>query len=300
MSIGSVSFWQQDQNFWARSQQGSQAQSLRAAVITQMFGATTNLSSGLSSIANGTALNRVNSQLTAAIQNALQGITGATSAAGSNASSASGSTGSSGPSAPSSATAQGSPAPSAAPASGTGTAPLMASTSLFTLGILANGKINISAGSNTTTYTSTGTDTVGDLINAINTNASRNAAVTAPLNSSGRLVLTGTNNTDTITVGGIYAANLGFGASNNTFAPTKRASSAPAAPTSASAAGGTSGSSGASGIASASSSNGTAKTGSSGASRIPLNSAYTLQTNSTAEILLAGNGLAGNILNLLA
>jgi len=297
MSIGSLSFWQQNQNFWARSQRSSQTQSLRAAVITQMFGATTNLSTGLSSIANGTALTRVNNQLTAAIQNVLQGNSGTasgTSASGKSA--ANGSTGSSASSSANSSTGPSSSTPAPAPATGTGTAPLMKSTSLFTLGILAKGQIIFGAGSKTTTYTSTGTDTVGDLINAINTNASSKAAVTASLNSSGRLVLTSTNNTDTITVGGIYAANLGFGASNNTFAPTKRASAAPAASTSAS---GTSGSSGASGSASASSLNGTAKAASAGASRIPLNSAYTLQTNGTAEILLAGNGLAGNILNLL-
>lgn len=299
MSIGSISFWQQDQNFWARSQQSAQNQSLSSAVITQMFGATTNLSSGLSSIANGTALTRVNNQLTAAVQSALQGITGNSSAAGSSASSANGSTGSSASSSASSSTAPGSAPPPAAPASGTGTAPLMRTTSLFTLGILAGGKVNVSAGSNTTTYTSTGSDTVGDLINAINANVSGSAQVTAGLNGSGHLVITGKNSTDTIVVGGIYAANLGFGASNNTFAPTKPTATAAAASASSSSAGASS-SSGASASTAAGSASGTSTTASASASRIPLNSAYTLQTFGTAEMLLAGSGVAGNILNMIA
>src|SRR5258708_13022573 len=67
-SVGSFSFWQQDQNFWARSQQTTRTQALSAAVIDQMFGATSTLSTGLASIANQTALNRVNTALTAAVQ----------------------------------------------------------------------------------------------------------------------------------------------------------------------------------------------------------------------------------------
>src|ERR1700689_4393903 len=89
-SIGSGSFWQQDQNFWARTQQGSQAQALSATVINQMFGASTTLASGLASIANQTALDRVNTALTAAVQSALN-----PTSASSTASSSTSSTGSS-------------------------------------------------------------------------------------------------------------------------------------------------------------------------------------------------------------
>ena len=46
--------------------------------------------------------------------------------------------------------------------------PLSANTALLTLGIPKNGTITVSDGTNTTTFASTGTDTVGDLINAIN------------------------------------------------------------------------------------------------------------------------------------
>ena len=70
-SIGSGSFWQQDQNFWARSQQTTQAQALSATVINQMFGASSTLTTGLASIANQTALDRTNNALTAAVQSVL-------------------------------------------------------------------------------------------------------------------------------------------------------------------------------------------------------------------------------------
>jgi len=96
------------------------------------------------------------------------------------------------------------------------------STTLASLGIAAGDKIMISDGTNTTTYTSTGTDTVGDLIDAINSGASGNAAVTASLNS-GNLVLTGDNYTASITVTGSAAndaTDLGFGSGHNTFSPT--------------------------------------------------------------------------------
>ena len=67
-----------------------------------------------------------------------------------------------------------------------------------------------------------GSDTVGDLINAINAGTAGNAAVTASL-SGGNLVLTGDNVTSTIRVtgsGANDAADLGFGATHNTFPPT--------------------------------------------------------------------------------
>src|ERR1700719_3790086 len=89
ISVGSGSFWQQDQNFWARSQQTSQAQALSATVIDQMFGATSTLSTGLASIANQTALDRVNTALTAAVQGALNPTSASSSTSSSTASSAS-------------------------------------------------------------------------------------------------------------------------------------------------------------------------------------------------------------------
>src|SRR6202171_5136089 len=112
ISVGSGSFWQQDQNFWARSQQITQAQTLSSTVIDQMFGATSTLSTGLASIANQTALTRVNTALTAAVQGALN----PTSAS----STASSSTGSTASSTSSSSTAAAAPVVSA-PAPGTGT-----------------------------------------------------------------------------------------------------------------------------------------------------------------------------------
>src|SRR5580704_16142767 len=88
-SIGSGSFWQQDQNFWARSQQTTQAQALSATVIDQMFGASTTLSNGLASIANQTALTRVNTALTAAVQGALNPTSASSTASSSTSSTAS-------------------------------------------------------------------------------------------------------------------------------------------------------------------------------------------------------------------
>src|SRR5580692_264531 len=126
-SIGSGSFWQQDQNFWARSQQTSQAQALSATVIDQMFGASTTLSNGLASIANQTALTRVNTALTAAVQGALN-PTSASSTASSSTSSPASSTSSS-------SSAAAAPVVSA-PATGTGTVPLTNGTSLLGLGFL--------------------------------------------------------------------------------------------------------------------------------------------------------------------
>ena len=100
-------------------------------------------------------------------------------------------------------------------------------TTLSSLGIAAGDKIMVGDGTNTTTYTSTGTDTVGDLINAINSGTAGNATVTASL-SGGNLVLTGNNFTATISVtgsGANDASDLGFGASHNTF-PTDQSADA--------------------------------------------------------------------------
>jgi hypothetical protein len=286
-SIGSVSFWQQDQNYWTKVQQSDQTQSQNSAVISQMFGASTTLATGLASIANQTALDRVNTALTAAVQSALN--PSSTSSSSSSASTASSSTSSAS-----------TPAVTfAAPASGTGTVPLTSGTSLLGLGFLTRGNFSVSDGTYTTTYQSTGSDTVGDLISALNANAPGNAQVTAYLNGSGNLVIASKNLTDTVSVGGDYASALGFGSNNSTFTPT--APSSPATSTSgtsgASSSSGTSTSSSSSGSSSSASSTGAAASPSSG---IPLNSAFALQTGGTAELLLSSNGSAGSIVNLLA
>lgn len=114
-----------------------------------------------------------------------------------------------------------------AAATGTGTVSnLTNSTTLSSLGFIAGDEITINDGTNTTTYTSTGSDTVGDLINAINNGATGNATVTASL-SNGNLELTGNNDTASVTVGVTPAtgstatvSDLGFGGSNNDFKPT--------------------------------------------------------------------------------
>jgi flagellar hook protein FlgE len=100
---------------------------------------------------------------------------------------------------------------------GTGTVPsLTDSTTLASLGIASGDTITVNDGTNTTTYTSTGSATIGDLITAINGGS---AAVSATL-TGGNLVLTGTSPTASITVGGTGAADVGFGAGQNSFQPT--------------------------------------------------------------------------------
>jgi hypothetical protein len=279
ISVGSGSFWQQDQNFWARSQQTTQAQSLSSAVIDQMFGATTTLSTGLSSIANQNALDRVNTALSAAVQGALN-----PTSASPTASSSTSSTASSASSSPSSAASSAAAPVVGAAATGTGKVPLTSGTPLLGLGFLTRGNFTVSDGTFTTTYQSTGTDTVGDLISTINSGAPGNALVRAWLNGSGNLVITSQNKNDTVTVGGDYAAALGFGTANATFAPTKPPPiSHPVVSSSTSA---TSGSA--------------SKSTATPASGISANSALALQTGGTAELLLASSGLAGSILNILA
>jgi hypothetical protein len=285
-SIGSGSFWQQDQNFWARSQQTTQTQALSATVINQMFGASSTLASGLASIANQTALDRVNTALTAAVQGALN-----PTSASSTAPTSTSSTGSS--SSPSSAAASAAAPVVSAPATGTGTVPLTSGTPLLGLGFLTRGSFTVSDGTFSTTYQSTGTDTVGDLINAVNSGAPGNAQVRAWLNGSGNLVITSLNKLDTVSVSGDYAAALGFGNTNATFAPvTPPPVSHPVVSSSSSA----SGSNASSSATGGSSSTGTA----SAASGIANNSAFALQTGSTAELLLASSGSAGSLLNILA
>jgi hypothetical protein len=278
-SIGSGSFWQQDQNFWARSQQITQAQTLSSTVIDQMFGATSTLSTGLASIANQTALDRVNTALSAAVQGALN-----PTSASSTASSSPSSTGSSTSSSTGSAAPKAAAPVVAAPATGTGTVPLTSGTPLLGLGFLTRGNFTVSDGTYSTTYQSTGTDTVGDLIGAINSGAPGNAQVRAWLNGSGGLVITSLNKSNTVSVSGDYAAALGFGSTNATFAPvTPPPVSHPVVSSSTSA---TSGSA--------------SKSTATPASGISANSALALQTGGTAELLLASSGSAGSLLNILA
>jgi hypothetical protein len=295
MTVGSISFWQQDQNFWAKAQQNDQSQTASSTLITGMFNATTAQSTGLSSLANQTALNRVNNALSAAVQSALQGITGSSSTSSASSSSTNAAASSSNSSTSGSSS---SPTPPSAPATGTGTAPLLTSTTLLTLGILAKGTISVSDGTNTTTYKSTGTDTVGDLINAINANVTGRANIAAGLNANGQLVLTSQNDANPVVVGGTYASNIGFGPTNDTFQPTNPASSSSNSSSAGSSSSSTASSS--SGNNSGSSGSSTTAKSSTSASGIPNNSAHALLTGGTAELLLASNGLSGNILDMLA
>jgi trimeric autotransporter adhesin len=270
MSIGAIgstpSFWQQDQSYWQQAQSNDSSVAASDSVINAMSSAETSLGKGLASIANKTALNRVNSELTAAIQNILSGNTGSSSSS-------------------SSATSSSSSGTPAAPAIGTGTAAVTLSTPLSTLGVLAGGSITVSAGAYTTTYTSTGTDTVGNLIYAINQDQVGNAPVTASLNSDGRLVLTGKNDTDTITVGGVYAANIGFGASNDSFKPTAGTASSTSTDSS-------TGTSSTSSTSSASTSSSTSKSRS--------YSTVASETASDAASVLSDSGAGGLLVDMLA
>jgi flagellar hook protein FlgE len=112
-------------------------------------------------------------------------------------------------------------------ATGTGTVSGLTtgeSLSASPLNIAAGQTITINDGINSTfTYTATGSDTVGNLVNAINSaHTGGTLDVTAALNGSGQLVLTGTTGTASITVGGTSTADtaLGFGNSANQFEPT--------------------------------------------------------------------------------
>ncbi len=200
MSIGSVSFYQQDQNYWSQQRSQAQASTSEDALITAMGKVVTNEASGLAQIANKEALTRVNNQIAADVK-ALEAASG---------SSSSGSTTPSGP----------------APATATGKVPLTTSTTLASLRIPPGGVITVSDGTNTTIYSSTGTDTIADLIGAINANVAGNAYVTASLNAKGNLFITGKNMKESVTVGGTFAPSVGFGPGNQTFNPVAaRASS---------------------------------------------------------------------------
>lgn len=272
MSVGSIgsgtSFWQQDQSFWQQSQSTDNTIAASDSIINAISSAETSQGKGLASIANQTALSRTNSQLTAAIENLLNGTTGSTSSTtGTSSSSSSGS--------------------SASPATATGTAVLTTSTPLSLLGVLSGGEITVGAGSDTTTYTSTGTDTVGDLLNAINANDYGNAQVTASLNKSGNLVITSKNDTTSLFIGGLYASNVGFGVGHQTFTPTK---------------GSGSGSSTASTSSSSttSSSKSTSRTSSSTAQTKSSYATVASEMSSSAASLLSDSGVGGTLVDMLA
>ncbi len=106
-------------------------------------------------------------------------------------------------------------------ATGTGTVNgLSDSTTLASLNISSGDTITVNDGTNTTTFTAGATSTINDLIGAINAGGTGNAAVTASLNASGDLVLTGNTYTSSITISGAGAAAVGFGAGQNAFQPT--------------------------------------------------------------------------------
>ena len=258
-SIGSStsSFWSQDQSYWSQQQSASSSNSASTALINAMGDAVANEAKGMASIANGEALKRVNSQLVAAIQGVLSGNSTSTTSTSSSTSSS---------------------YTAAKPATGTGTAPLTVSTPLSQLGIPAGGSITVSAGGNTTTYASTGSDTVGDLMSAINKDYYGNAQVTASLNSRGDLVLTSKNTTDMISVNGVYARNLGFGATNDSFKATPAVGTPPSSTTS-------------------------TTTSSSSTSTAATKKSYTTvgtESASSAASLLSASGASGSLVDMLA
>jgi flagellar hook protein FlgE len=109
-----------------------------------------------------------------------------------------------------------------APAAGTGTVSgLAGTTTLASLGLNVGDDITVSDGTNTTTYTvpNSGSPTVSSLLTAINGGT---ANVTATLNATGNIVLTGKDDVSTITVGGTGSdpSALGFGAGEDSFKPT--------------------------------------------------------------------------------
>ena len=105
-----------------------------------------------------------------------------------------------------------------AQASGTGTVGgLTGATTLASLGLTPADSITVGDGTNTDTFNVPVGGTVQDLLDAINLTGT--AAVSASL-VAGQLVVLSNNAVDTVTVGGSGAAAVGFGAGNDTFAPT--------------------------------------------------------------------------------
>jgi hypothetical protein len=288
MGIGSIgsapSFWQQDQTYWQQAQENNNTITATDSVINAISAAETNLGKGLAGIANSSALKRVDSQITALVQQAL------------GSSSSSSSSGSTGAASGSSSSATNKSA--ASPATGTGTVVLTTSAPLATLGILPGGTITVGTGANTTTYTSTGTDTVADLLNAINVDLPTNANVTASLSAKGQLVITSRDDKNAIFIGGsgTDAAAIGFGAGNNTFLP-KAASGSSAA---SSAASSSSSSTSSSSTSSSSSSTGSNRTATSSAKSTKSYTTVASEIGSSAASVLSDSGAGGTLVNMLA
>jgi hypothetical protein len=282
-SIGnSTSFWAQDQKFWSDAKANSAQVDATNSLISTMANIQANLSTGLSSIANQKAIDRVNSQISSIVQQVLKSAQGGSSTSSSSSSSAS----SSSAATSSSSAAATTTTVAKTPATLTGKAILTSNTSLSSLGIYQGGTITVSASTRGTTYTSTGTDTVGDLINAINVDLPTNAQVTAALNSSGRLVITSRNNKDSIAVvgSGTDAAAIGFAAKNNSAQPT-----APSSTTSGTSTGSSTGSS----------SSGTSTASSSANLSTEFSKALAQQHTTSAQGILTASGVKGTYLNLL-
>jgi hypothetical protein len=261
MSVSNIgAFLQSAASSWG-SVTGEWSSSLAAtdSLISSISSAESSLGKGLASIANGQALQRTNNQITAEIQSILTGATGSTSSSGSS----------------------GSAGTPAKPAVGTGKVSVNVGTPLSTLGIPQGGSLYVSANGKTTTFTSTGSDTIGDLLSTINTNLPDNAQVKATLNTRGDIVLTSKNTTDQISVNGVYAGNIGFAVGNQTFKPT-----AAVAPTGSAAS--------SSSTKSSSSSSTSTKSPTAG-----LETSFTHNATSAAS-LLASSGASGSLVNLIA
>jgi hypothetical protein len=251
---GTQSFWQQDQSYWSNQSGWSSSITATNAVNNAMFSAETTLGKGMAAIANGQALTRTNNQINSGIQDYIKAVSGSSSGT----------------------------ATTPVPATATSTKAVSVSSTLSSLGILQNGSVYVTAGKNTTAYTSTGSDTIGDLISALNTNLPGNAQVTASINSQGRLAITSKNTTDQISISGVFASNLGYAVGNQSFSPTQ--------PTSSSAAASTSSTTSSSSTKSSTTIKGT------GAS-VP--SAFTLSAGA-AVTLLTSSGAGGSLVDMLA
>jgi hypothetical protein len=267
MSIGGIgstpSFFDQDQAFWSNAKAQSAEQSAANALINVMGAAQVNKAKGLAAIANGAALKRVNSL----------GVT-----PGSSTSSSSGTTSSSSSTGSSAST-------KVQAASGTGTVPVTTTTTLASLGILPGGTISFGdGGGNTTVYTSTGSDSIGDLINAINNGP---AFLSASINSSGRLTVTArdTKKSVVVTGSGTDAAAIGFGNTNNTFQPVQPTASSSATSSSSTSA------------SASTSTNSSTASSSSKTGYVP--SVSQLNASSAASILSA-NGVSGTLVDMLS
>jgi hypothetical protein len=281
-SIGSTpSFWQQDEAYWSGSSNNA-AISTDTSLMNVMANAEATLSQGLSSIANQAALTRTNNQISAIVQQVLQSASGSSTSSSGTAASSSSSTSSASSSSSSASSAAAAPLP----ATLTGTTRLTLGTSLSSLGILPGGTITVSASTNGTTYTSTGTDTVGDLVSAINVDLSTNAQVTASVNAGGQLVITSRNNKDSIAVvgSGTDAAAIGYGSKNSSAQPTTPSSN-------------TSGTSGSSTSSSSSSSGTSSSTSSNVATEFSKALAQTGAT--TAQSILTASGVSGTLINMI-